>query len=79
MSDDKFIVERHGVEVDLSYEHSTVCPRCAKNGRDTSGDNFHVYGLDKNGKYLGGHRKFWIIKHRIFIIGFTVCSIECKF
>jgi len=55
MSDDKFIVERHGVEVDLSYEHSTVCPRCAKNGRDTSGDNFHVYGLDKNGKYLGGH------------------------
>lgn len=49
------IVERHGVEIDLSYEHSTVCPRCARNGRDTSGDNFHVYGLDKNGKHLGGY------------------------
>jgi len=36
--------------IDLSYEHKTPCPRCRKNGRDTSGNNLHVYG-ENNGAY----------------------------
>ena len=37
------IVRRMGIEIDLSYEHKQQCPRCAKNGRDRSGDNFAIY------------------------------------
>lgn len=33
--------------IDLEKEHNCQCPRCAKNGRDTSGNNLKVYGSDK--------------------------------
>lgn len=49
------IVVRYGVEVDLSYEHKTACGRCRSRGLDHSGDNFHCYGLDADGKHRGGH------------------------
>lgn len=48
-------VIKYGVELDLSFEHKTQCPRCHKDGRDKSNDNLHVYGLDENGKHLGCH------------------------
>lgn len=46
-------VTRHGIEVDLSYEHKTSCPWCITKGRDRSGDNLHVYGLDEDSEHLG--------------------------
>lgn len=46
-------VTRHGIEVDLSYEHKTACPWCITKGRDRSGDNLHVYGLDEDSEHLG--------------------------
>ena len=49
------VVTRYGVEVDLSYEHKTACGRCRSKGLDHSGDNFHCYGLDVDGKHRGGH------------------------
>lgn len=36
--------------IDLSYPHNCQCPRCARNGRDTAGDNLQVYG-DGKGAY----------------------------
>lgn len=51
MSD--FIIERYGVQVDLSKEGKVQCPRCAKNGRDKSHNNMHTYGLDSEGKHKG--------------------------
>ena len=48
-----YVIERYGVEVDLSYEHKTKCPRCSREGRDNSGDNLHCYGLDKDGRHKG--------------------------
>jgi hypothetical protein len=30
--------------LDLSYPHSCRCPRCARNGKDTAGDNLSIYG-----------------------------------
>lgn len=50
-----FIVERHGMSIDLSREGKTACPRCRSQGLDNSGNNFHTYGLDENGKHKGGH------------------------
>lgn len=49
------VVVRYGTEVDLSYEHKTACGRCRSRGLDHSGDNFHCYGLDADGKHRGGH------------------------
>lgn len=48
-------VVRFGVEVDLSREYKTGCPRCLKNGNDRNQDNLHVYGLDEGGKHGGYH------------------------
>ena len=48
------IINRYGMDIDLSYEHKTACPKCVSVGRDNSGDNLHVYGLDGDGEYLGG-------------------------
>ena len=50
-------------DIVLSYEHKTRCPKCASNGRDTSGDNLHVYGNDTDGKHKGAH---------CFTCGFTI-------
>lgn len=36
------IAEKYGI--DTSYEHKTACPRCRRNGGDSSGNNLHVYG-----------------------------------
>lgn len=45
---------RYGIEIDLSYERKTGCPRCiVKHNRDRSGDNLHCYGLDTDGRHLG--------------------------
>ncbi len=35
------------MEIDLSYEHKTACPRCRRKGQDRSGNNLHVYGQGK--------------------------------
>ena len=40
--------------IDFSYEHKEQCPKCASEGGDRSGDNLHVYGVDDDGKSLGG-------------------------
>lgn len=47
------IIERHGVDIDLSYEHKQVCGRCQKEGRDRSKNNLHVYGLASDGRHRG--------------------------
>ena len=60
-------VKRRGREIDLSYEHKTACPKCRSKGNDRAGDNFHVYGLDTEDKYLGGH---------CFACGYTIPSQE---
>lgn len=38
------IAEKYGI--DLSKEHKCQCPRCARNGKDRSKNNLHVYGGD---------------------------------
>lgn len=48
-------VVRYGKEIDLSYEHKTQCPKCAKKGNDRGADNLHVYGVDDNNKHLGAY------------------------
>lgn len=35
------LAEKYGI--DLNKEHKTSCPRCTRNGRDTSKNNLHVY------------------------------------
>ena len=40
--------------IDFTYTHKTQCPKCASEGGDRSGDNLHVYGLDDDGRSLGG-------------------------
>ena len=62
-----YVVTRYGVEVDLSYEHKSACGRCRSRGLDHSGDNFHCYGKDENGKHRGGH---------CFSCGFSIPSEE---
>lgn len=40
--------------LDFSHEHKTQCPSCAKNGRDRSHNNFHIYEPDADGNPSGG-------------------------
>ncbi|MDE3023398.1 MAG: toprim domain-containing protein [Pseudomonadota bacterium] len=54
------IAEKYGI--DLSKEHKTQCPRCARNGRDKSKNNLHIYGED-----AGAH---------CFSCAFTIPSLE---
>lgn len=49
-----YIVKRFGIEVDLSKDGHTGCPRCISQGRDRSRDNFKTYGLDEEGMHKGG-------------------------
>lgn len=51
MEESKYI--QHGV--DLSVYGKTRCPKCAAEGRDVSGDNLMVYGIDKQGRHKGAH------------------------
>lgn len=37
-----FTITRYGVDVDLSVEGKTQCPRCRQNGRDNSHNNLMV-------------------------------------
>lgn len=48
-------VTRYGVEIDLSYEHKTACPKCMKAGGDRSANNLHCYGQDVDGKHRGAY------------------------
>ena len=48
-----FTITRYGVDVDLSVEGKTQCPRCSFKGGDKSGNNLHRYGLDSNSKTQG--------------------------
>lgn len=48
------VVVRRGIEIDLSIERHTACPRCRSNGRDRAGNNLRVYGLDSDGDHQGG-------------------------
>ena len=41
--------------IDFTYPHKVQCPSCASEGRDNSGDNLHVYGLDDDGMSLGAY------------------------
>ena len=41
-------------DIDFTYEHKEQCPKCASEGGDKSHDNLHVYGLDDDGRSLGG-------------------------
>lgn len=50
----EYVITRYGVDIDLSKERHIGCPRCMSQGKDRSQDNFKVYGLDENEKYLGG-------------------------
>lgn len=45
----------YGLEIDLSSEHKTTCPKCRKNGNDNAGDNLQVYGYDEFGRHRGAH------------------------
>lgn len=47
------VVTRYGMEIDLSRERKTACPKCQRENRDHSGDNLNVYGLDSNGRHRG--------------------------
>lgn len=49
----ELVINRRGIDVDLSYEHKQQCPRCVSEGRDRTGNNLHVYGLDAQGKHKG--------------------------
>lgn len=64
-----YIVERLGMEIDLSRQGKVACPRCRSKGKDNSGDNFQVYGLDNNDRPRGGH---------CFSCDFTIASDEWK-
>lgn len=47
------IVTRYGMTIDLSKQRKAPCPKCRKNGRDNSGDNLEIYGLDRDGRHQG--------------------------
>ena len=47
-----YVVSKYGINIDLSKEHKTGCPRCINEGNDNSRDNLHVYGV-YNGKHGG--------------------------
>lgn len=50
--EDKMKVIRYCVELDLSVEGKHRCPKCANEGRDRSGDNLHIFGLDGDGGHF---------------------------
>ena len=41
--------------VDLSVEGKTACPRCRRKGSDHSGNNLHVYGMNKLDEHKGAY------------------------
>ena len=41
-------------DIDFTYPHKEQCPKCASEGGDRSCDNLHGYGLDDDGRSLGG-------------------------
>lgn len=47
------VINRYGMDIDMSYEHKTSCPKCVSLGKDRSGDNLHCYGVDADGDNLG--------------------------
>lgn len=47
------VVTKYGMQVDLSIEGHTACPRCRSKGNDNAGNNLMVYGLDSNGEHKG--------------------------
>lgn len=49
------VVTRGGIEYDLSYNHKAPCYACRRQSRDRSADNMVIYGLDSDGRHLGGH------------------------
>lgn len=51
----KLIVTRYGIEVDLTHPRKVGCPKCMKGGRDRGQNNFQVYGIDTEGRHLGGY------------------------
>lgn len=61
------IVTRYGTDIDLSKEGKTGCPKCMKEGRDSSRNNFHRYGLDASGRHRGAS---------CFACGYTIPSVE---
>ena len=48
-------IKRYGMEVDLSREGHTACPKCRSKGRDRSGDNLYVYGVDEDQEHKGAY------------------------
>lgn len=46
-------LKKFGQVIDLSKEGHVACPVCRKSGRDNSGDNLVVYGLDSSGRHKG--------------------------
>lgn len=57
------------MDIDLTYEHKTQCPKCASLGRDRSADNLHVYGRDSDGRSRGA---------KCFACDFVILSDEYK-
>ena len=47
------IAEKYGI--DLYTYGKVACPKCLKEGKDRSGDNLMVYGVDRDGKHKGAH------------------------
>lgn len=41
--------------VDLSVEGKAACPRCRRKGQDHSGNNLHVYGMNKLDEHKGAY------------------------
>lgn len=56
-------------DLDFSHEHKTTCPKCKANGKDRSGNNFHIYSPDELGRPSGG--KCWAAG-----CGFRILSAE---
>lgn len=48
-------IVRYGMEIDLSKEGHTGCPRCISKGKDRSHNNLMCYGLDEDGEHLGAY------------------------
>jgi len=46
-------IKKYGQVIDLSVPGHVACPVCRKKGRDNSGDNLVVYGLDSSGRHKG--------------------------
>lgn len=61
------IVTKFGMEIDLSVERHTACPKCRKKGRDRAGNNLRVYGLDEDNEHRGAF---------CWACGFTIRSVK---